>query len=170
MEFLSATTMESWSIQMKILLLALWSDCIYFLRFICCIFNLLQSQVQHKLVSCNSISQWIFFGAALWFFPLPQRVFHVRFSCLVLLYLCNSISQWIFFGAALWFFPLHQRVFHVRFSFLVLLCLCSACWNFFCFRNIAIAWQSLILVHTQILRGLGFFPNIKLLSQQSISI
>ena len=134
MEFLSATTMESWSIQMKILLLTLWWDCIYFLRFICCIFNLLQSQVQHKLVSCN------------------------------------SISQWIFFGAALWFFPLHQRVFHVRFSFLVVLCLCSACWNFFCFHNIAIAWQSLILVHTQILRGLGFFPNIKLLSQQSISI
>ena len=134
MEFFSATTMESWSIQMKILLLTLWWDCIYFLRFICCIFNLLQSQVQHKLVSCN------------------------------------SISQWIFFGAALWFFPLHQRVFHVRFSFLVVLCLCSACWNFFCFHNIAIAWQSLILVHTQILRGLGFFPNIKLLSQQSISI
>ena len=134
MEFLSATTMESWSIQMKILLLALWWDCIYFLRFICYIFNLLQSQVYHKLVSCN------------------------------------SISQWIFFGAALWFFPLHQRVFHVRFSFLVVLCLCSACWNFFCFHNIAIAWQSLILVHTQILRGLGFFPNIKLLSQQSISI
>ena len=45
LEFLSAITMESSSIQRKILLLVLWWNCIYSLRFICCISNLLWTQV-----------------------------------------------------------------------------------------------------------------------------
>ena len=51
--FLSATTMKSWSVNRKILLLVLWWDCIYSLRFICCKSNLLWTQVWHKLESCN---------------------------------------------------------------------------------------------------------------------
>ena len=72
------------------------------------------------------------------------------------------ISQWIFFGAVPWFSPLYWRVFHVRFGVLVWLCLYGACQNFFCFHNISIAWQLYILIHKQTLRGLKFFPNIRM--------
>ena len=123
MEFLSAITMESRSIQRKILLLTLWWDYIYSLRFICCISNLLWTQVQHKLDSCNLYFIVDIFWSCPVVFPSTLEGFphKIWYSCVVVFMWC----------------------------LLELLLL---------FHNIDIAWQSLILIHTQTQRGLGFFP------------
>ena len=81
MEFLSTTIMESWSIQMKIFLMALWWDCIYSLRFICCISNLLWTA---KLDNCNLYFIVDIFRSCPVIFPFTLEVFHVRFGVLVL--------------------------------------------------------------------------------------
>ena len=79
--FFSATTMESWSVQTKILLLTLWWNCVYSLRFVCCIFNLLWSQFWHNLESCNLYFIVDIFRSCLVVFPSTPKDFPCKIWC-----------------------------------------------------------------------------------------